>query len=162
VAHAGIVDEDVDRAEGVDRGLHRGVDVGALRDVAAHGNRLVADRRRGVARGLSVDVDDGNARAFAREGGGNALAGARAPTGDERNLVVETHVTFPLAALPAVVLLLAGFDSINARPAQAVFGSCTRAVFATDPFAVAETIERGEDLGIVHLALVGLAPRRHG
>src|SRR5262249_55773299 len=65
------------------------------------------------------------------------------------------------AALPAVALLLAGFDSINPRPAQALFGSCARAVFAPDPFAVAETIERGEDLGIVHLALVGLAPRRH-
>src|SRR5262249_16974756 len=56
----------------------------------------------------------------------------------------------------------AGFDSVSVRPAQAVFGPCARAVFATDPFAVAEAIERREDFGIVHLALVGLAPRRHG
>src|SRR5262249_17959018 len=36
---------------------------------------------------------DGNARALAREGGGNALAEARCRAGDECNLVVETHAT---------------------------------------------------------------------
>src|SRR5262249_1304110 len=106
VAHAGIVDEDVDPAEDIDRGLHRGVDVGALRDIAAHGNRRVADRGRGRARGLPIDVDAGNAPAFPPQRGGTALAEARRCTGDERNLVVETHATFPPAARPAVVPLI--------------------------------------------------------
>ncbi len=64
------------RSEGIDRGLHRGIDIGALRDIAAHRDRLVADRRRGLARGRSIDVDDGNARALAREGFGDTLAEA--------------------------------------------------------------------------------------
>src|SRR5262249_46126208 len=80
-----------DPSECIDRGVDRGVDVGALRDVAAHGDRLVADRRRSLARGLPIDIDDGNARTLAREGGGNALAEARCRAGDERNLLVETH-----------------------------------------------------------------------
>jgi len=48
------------------------------------------------ARGPLIDIDDGNARAFARERFGDALAEARAGTGHQRNLVVETHVvSFP-------------------------------------------------------------------
>src|SRR5215472_18112371 len=58
--------------------------------------------------------------------------------------------------------MIARMYSVSARPAQAVFGSRARAVLAADPFAVAEAVERREDFGIVHLALVGLAPRRHG
>jgi len=92
VAHSGIVDEDVDRSEGIDRGLHRGINVGALRDVAAHGNGLVADGGCRSPRGPLVDVDDGDARALARERLGNALAKTRSGTGHQRNLVVETHV----------------------------------------------------------------------
>ncbi len=96
MAHAGVVDEDVDRPECIDRGLDRGIHVGALGDVAAHGDGLVADRGRGRTRGPLIDVDDGNARAFARESFGDALAEARAGTGHQRNLVVETHVvSFP-------------------------------------------------------------------
>src|SRR5262249_31616564 len=79
--------------------FHRGVHVGALRDIAAYRDGRVADRCRGRARGLPIDIDDGNARAFAREGGGNALAETRCSAGDERNLVVETHATSFLAPL---------------------------------------------------------------
>jgi hypothetical protein len=96
VAHAGIVDEDVDRPEGIDRGLHRGINVGALRDIAAHGNGLVADGGCRCPRGPLVDVDDGNTRALPRERLGNALAETGSGAGHQRNLVVETHVaSFP-------------------------------------------------------------------
>src|SRR5439155_5772541 len=50
-------------------------------------------------------------------------------------------------------------DPIRTRPAQAVLGTRARSVFAADPFAVADAIERREDLRIVHLAFVGLAAR---
>ena len=52
-------------------------------------------------------------------------------------------------------------NPISARPAQAVLGLAARAIFATDPPVVAEAVERGEDRGIVHLALVRLLARRH-
>ena len=39
VERAGVVDEDVDRAELLDRARDRGVDLGAVRDVAANGER---------------------------------------------------------------------------------------------------------------------------
>src|SRR5262249_5031540 len=97
----GVVDENIDRSERIDRGVDRGVDVGGPRDIAAHRNRLVADRRGGRARGLPIDVDDGNARALTREGCGNALAEGRCSAGAERNLVAERHATIPLMALPA-------------------------------------------------------------
>src|SRR5437879_4498003 len=52
-------------------------------------------------------------------------------------------------------------DPITACPAQAVFGSAARAVFAANPALVTETIEQCEDFGIIDLALVRLVPRRH-
>ena len=69
-----------------------GINVDTLRDVAAHGNGLVADGGCRSPRGPLVDVDDGDARALARERLGNALAKTRSGTGHQRNLVVETHV----------------------------------------------------------------------
>src|SRR5262249_4555258 len=53
-------------------------------------------------------------------------------------------------------------DSEFARPAEPILGAAGRAVFATDPVAVADPIEGREDRGIVDLALVGLVARGHG
>jgi hypothetical protein len=100
VAHAGIVDEDVDSPKGVNGRLDRGVHVYALRDVATHRNRLVADRSRGLPRSGGVDVDDRNTRALACECLGDAFAETRCRAGDERNLVVEAHGPF-LSCSPA-------------------------------------------------------------
>src|SRR5262249_5190941 len=59
-----------------------------------------------AARAASPSMSTTATRALAREGRGNALAEARCRAGDERNLVVETHATLPLAARPAVVPLI--------------------------------------------------------
>jgi hypothetical protein len=99
VTHAGVVDENVDSPKGVDGRLDAGLYVRALGDVAAHGDRLVADRSRGLPRRLGIDVDDRNTRAFACERLGDAFAEARCRAGDERNLVVETHAAFPFGLL---------------------------------------------------------------
>jgi hypothetical protein len=92
VTRAGIVHQNVDRAEGVERDCDRVLDIGSLRDIAAHGNRLVACAGRDRARSLLVDIDDGHPGAFARKGLHYALAEARSPAGHQRNLVLETHV----------------------------------------------------------------------
>src|SRR5262249_44706066 len=97
VAHAGVVDENVDSPKRVDGRLDAGLYVRALGDVAAHGDRLVADRSCGLPRRLGIDVDDRNTRAFACERLGDAFAEARCRAGDERNLVVETHAGPPLS-----------------------------------------------------------------
>src|SRR3954451_1790032 len=53
-------------------------------------------------------------------------------------------------------------NSIRTRPAQAVLGTPARFVFASYPFAVTDTVKHGEDLRIIHLAFVRLAPSRNG
>src|SRR5262249_44071134 len=112
VAHAGVVDENVDSPKSVDGRLDAGLYVRALGDVAAHGDRLVADRGRGLPRRLGIDVDDRNTRALARKRLGDAFAEARCRAGDERNLVVKTHGTSSFAPLlsqsTAVVAAQAG------------------------------------------------------
>jgi hypothetical protein len=94
VTHAGIVDEEVYSSECIDGGSHRRVHIRALRDIAAHRNRLVADRSGSFACGLLVDVDDGDARTLPSERLGDALAEARCGAGHQRNFVVETHAVF--------------------------------------------------------------------
>src|SRR5262249_35207909 len=47
------------------------------------------------------------------------------------------------------------------RPAQAVLGLTAGTIFAADPVAVSELLERREDRRVIDLALVGLVARRH-
>src|SRR6476620_252388 len=52
-------------------------------------------------------------------------------------------------------------DPIVAGPTEPGFGRAARPVFASDPAAVTDAVERREYRGIVHLAFVRFVPRRH-
>jgi hypothetical protein len=92
---AGVVDQDVEPAEGADRpldeALHVAVD-GHVRLVefgrAAGGDDLVGDARAAGP----VDVVDDEVRALLGETLGDALAEARSGAGDDRDLGLESHV----------------------------------------------------------------------
>lgn len=51
---------------------------------------------------------------------------------------------------------------MRAGPAKTILGSAARAIFGADPTAITEAIEHGKYLRVVHFALIGLLPRRHG
>ncbi len=79
---AGIVDQNVERAEGRERLLDRCRDVGFLADVATQRDGVVADRARHAFRRIDIDIDHGDARAFAHISLGDAFADARSGAGD--------------------------------------------------------------------------------
>ena len=56
VRDAGVVDQDVEAAEGFGRRAHHGVDIGLLGDVAGNRDDVVAERRRNLPHALAVDV----------------------------------------------------------------------------------------------------------
>src|SRR6476646_11399645 len=51
-------------------------------------------------------------------------------------------------------------DPIVAGPTEPGFGRAARPVFASDPAAVTDAIERREYRGIVHFAFIRFVPRR--
>ena len=104
VTDPGIVDEDVNAAERIDRRLDRRVHIVSARDVTNDRNGRVADRSCCLPRGGFVDVGERNARALPGKEFGNALAKARGPAGDERNPVVETHGVLPGIYVPWAVI----------------------------------------------------------
>jgi len=113
---AGVVDQDIDAAEGVARGLDDGVGVLRLGDRQRAGDRLAAAlgdlvdhglRRTGVRAGAieaRADVVDHDARAFARQQQRDRAADAAAGAGDDRNLVCNDarHCT-PSFVMPGLV-----------------------------------------------------------
>src|SRR5262249_26092280 len=52
-------------------------------------------------------------------------------------------------------------DAIAFSPGEPLLGSPPRLVFAAHEPGIASTVEHLEDRRVVHLALVGLRPRRH-
>ncbi len=92
---AGVVDQDVDRAQPVlDQG-HLGVDhadVGEIPPQPQCPGTHAPDLVRGALGGVAVDVADGDLRAFAgqaaRDGGAEAAAGPQ----DERRLAFELEI----------------------------------------------------------------------
>jgi transposase len=93
-AAAGVVHEDRQAAEIVDRRLHRRLKVLFLGDVAGEAHRLAAglgDALGHLVRRLLLEVADHDGSARAREHLGDAAADAGARAGDERHLTVEAE-----------------------------------------------------------------------
>src|SRR5690606_10556089 len=86
----GIVDHDVDAAEGVHRRRHHALDFGALRHVRLHRDGGLADVAGHALRALEVEVGDHDLRAFLGEAPGDALAEAGRSARDDRDLVLQT------------------------------------------------------------------------
>jgi hypothetical protein len=93
---AGIVDEDVNRAEGVGRGLHHRfdlVDLGEVRAVVERLDAVVALEARALLFdrvGIAEAVDD-DVRALGGERPGISEPDALSGAGDERGLAFEEH-----------------------------------------------------------------------
>jgi hypothetical protein len=86
---AGVVDQDVERAPPVDRGLDGRFDLGALGHVHALGGRFTAGRDDplgGLGGGALVDVDAQDAAALLAEPLGDGAPDAVAGPGDEAGL----------------------------------------------------------------------------
>ena len=86
---AGVVDEDVDLAEGVDRLLDDLVAGARLGQVAGHGDRLALDLAGGLLGDVAVDVVDRHLRALGREQLGGRAPDAPRGAGDDRGLAIE-------------------------------------------------------------------------
>src|SRR6185369_2780047 len=91
VAHAGVVDEDVEAVEALDRGPDHRLDVGGPRHVGADAFGVRAERVGDPARAVAVAVGDDHARALGDELPGDALAESRGRTGDDGDLSCESH-----------------------------------------------------------------------
>jgi hypothetical protein len=90
---AGIGDEDVDPAKGLDRLLDPFIDLVLLGDVHADADRgfLVAQLLRGLRRDIGFQVGDRDAAAGLDKTLGDAMTDAARGAGNERNLAVELH-----------------------------------------------------------------------
>ena len=86
---AGVVDEDVDLPEGVDRLLDDLVAGARLGEVAGDGDRLALDLARGLLGDVAVDVVDRHLRALGGEQLRGRAADAARRAGDDRGLAVE-------------------------------------------------------------------------
>ena len=86
---AGVVDEDVDLAEGVDRLLDDLVAGAGLGQVAGDGDRLALDLAGRLLGDVAVDVVDRHLRAFGGEQLGRRAADAASRAGDDRGLAVK-------------------------------------------------------------------------
>ena len=81
----GVVDHQVQPAEGQHRGVHRCGDLGLVGDIGLDpdGDVRTAELRRGSLCGLQVQVRDDDAGALGREAGGDGLADARRRPGHQ-------------------------------------------------------------------------------
>ena len=83
----GVVDQHVDRAEGIDHFFEHGLHIGLVRDVSANRNRLDAARPHfgdnGLRRVVTGDVIDHDISTSIGEGMRNAASNPRAGAGDQ-------------------------------------------------------------------------------
>jgi hypothetical protein len=86
---AGVVDDDVELAPGVERGAHERLGRLRLRQVAAEYGRLTGDLGRGLRCQIRVEVVDDHFRAVLAQQLGRRAADAARRSGDDRHLVVE-------------------------------------------------------------------------
>src|SRR2546428_3228716 len=89
---AGVVDEDIDLAEGVDGLADHPVDALEVADVGPEGQALAAERADGVGRRLGgplLEVDRYDVRAALRQGQRRRAADAARGTGDDRDTIGE-------------------------------------------------------------------------
>src|SRR6476620_4979393 len=104
---AGIGDENVDPAKGLDRLLDPFVDLVLLGDVHANADRsfLIAQLLRGLRRDIGFAVGDRDAAAGLDETLGDAMTDAARGAGNESNLAVELHETRSLTFGTIVTIL---------------------------------------------------------
>jgi hypothetical protein len=100
MGRARVVDDDVERAERIQRERHQRRHVGVACDVAtaeAHGEAGAGQRVGHAPSVRLVDVGDHHARALVCEALGDTLAKAGAAARDDRHLAFESHVrrSFP-------------------------------------------------------------------
>ena len=112
---AGVVDEDVDAAEGVERGFHDLVGVRRIADRERGGDCLTAGlldlvrhllRRTGVAAGAverSADVIDQDLRALLRQQECDGAADAATRAGDDGDFSVDDAWHWTLHVMPGLV-----------------------------------------------------------
>jgi hypothetical protein len=86
---SGVVDDDVELAPGVDRGLHERVRRAVLREVAGVHDGLAGDLGRRLLRDVAVEVVDHHARAVLGQQLGRRAADPARRSGDDRHLVVQ-------------------------------------------------------------------------
>ena len=100
---AGVVVEDVELPERVDRRGHQALHVLELRDVAVHEHGLPTgclDLRDDRLRRLVRHVGDDDARALLRHPAGRGGADSLAGAGNDRDLALEHHRSSPLNSRP--------------------------------------------------------------
>jgi len=94
-AHAGIVDDDVDAAEGLGRGGKQGVHARAIGDVGPHGDAVGAElSRQGGSLGF-IQVSDGHLGALGDKAADDALAEPGRPACDDGAFIGQTHAVSP-------------------------------------------------------------------
>ena len=120
VGVAGVVDHDVEAAEGLDRFRHHGVDLGFLRHVDGDVAGGLADRLRHLPRALPVDVGDDDLGAFRGVKLADAAPEPRRTAGDDRNLAIETHEPF----LPDIAVDCRCRDSSGSRRHDKIRACC--------------------------------------
>ena len=101
-AEAGVVEEDVEIAKGVERGGDHAVAVGAVADIGVHvdGFAAVLLDEAVDARGAGLTVvGAGNAGAFAREEARRGAADAAVGAGDEGDLALQAATAGPEAGM---------------------------------------------------------------
>ena len=97
------VDQDVDPSESIVHELHRAVDIVFLSDVARHAERFepaLPECRSGLEHRFLVDIDERDAGTFSSEGSRERAAQTATPTGDDRRLLLEAHVTSAISPEP--------------------------------------------------------------
>jgi hypothetical protein len=88
--HAGVVDQDVDLPKGVDCFSRHIFGLTGRRDVDPHGNAV--DLPRDLLGGAFLDVGDDDLCALSGQRFAIGAAEADTAAGDDRNLVLKTHI----------------------------------------------------------------------
>jgi hypothetical protein len=88
---SGIVDQDIDLAEYVERSFDRLVDTRLVTYIHTHRNGGLADAPGGIAGTLNVDIGYRDPRAFSHIGLGEGSADAARGTGNQCALAFKTH-----------------------------------------------------------------------
>jgi len=91
----GIVDQDVDRAEPIQRGIHHAIHISRLTDISRHRQRLptvAGDLRGGLGGRLAIDIGDHHVGALRGIAMGDRITDPLSTASHDRNLALE-HIT---------------------------------------------------------------------
>ena len=115
---AGVVEEAVDRAVGIERRLHVVLHLGGFRDIGTHEARIataLAHEFGARLAGGRVEIDHHDLGAASREADRAGATDAAATAGDQGHLACEFHRSFPLNR-PAAQPCRQRADRATARP----------------------------------------------